>query len=100
MYQHVVCFKFKPDAPPEAVNKHLSDFHALQDAISQIVFYEAGRVIETDESKLVYDVVHYLTFNSLEDMAIYSQHEAHQRFIEENSAIWDNVMVLDAEIEK
>lgn len=99
MYQHVVCFKFKGQTSETAIQKHMDDFAALKHAIPEVMFYEAGRVFHSNQAAKAYDSVHYLTFSSKDDMEIYDQHDAHQRFIAENRDTWDAVLVLDTEIE-
>jgi hypothetical protein len=100
MYQRVVCFKFVSGATEESIQHHLDRFKQLKSLIPQIVSYSGGRVVASEtHPSLPYDTVHYVTFASLADIDLYFHHEAHQRFIEENKPIWDNVLVLDSLIE-
>lgn len=98
MYQRFVCFKFKPDTPPQAIQQHLDMFAALKDAIPQIVSYAGGRTFAGGEGQEKFDTAHYLTYRTREDIDIYFQHLAHQEFIEANKAHWENVLVLDSKI--
>jgi hypothetical protein len=98
MFQRFVCFKFKPDTPPQAIQQHLDMFAALKDAIPQIVGYAGGRTFEDGQGQEKFDTAHYLTYQAREDIDIYFHHVAHQAFIEANKAHWENVLVLDTKI--
>ena len=97
MMQHFVCFKFKDGTSPEAVQQHLDMFTELKDKIPQIVDYAGGPVVPGAAQK--FDTAHNVVFASLDDLNIYLPHEAHQQFIEANKAIWDEVLVVDSEIQ-
>lgn len=97
MIQHFVCFKFKEGASAEAIQQHLAMFAALKAKIPQIVDYAGGPTVSSEERK--FDTAHNVIFASLDDLNIYQPHEAHQQFIEANKAIWDEVLVVDSEIQ-
>jgi hypothetical protein len=98
--QRIVCFTFKPETTEEDIQQHMADFAAIKVHCSQIMEYHGGRTRPGDFNRPAdYDVMHYLTFASMEDIDIYIPHEAHQRFIERNKVIWDKVLVLNSEIE-
>ena len=97
MIQHFVCFKFKEGTSPEAVQQHLGMFAELQDQIPQIVDYAGGPVVPGEERK--FDTAHNVVFATLADLNLYQPHEAHQQFIAANKAIWDEVLVVDSEIQ-
>ncbi|WKN32401.1 Dabb family protein [Porifericola rhodea] len=98
--QRIVAFKFKEGATKEAINQHMRYFEALSDSIPQILSYRAGSTFPVDyESTADFDVLHYSTFSSEEDIKIYFEHPAHQRFIKANQAIWDNVTVINARLD-
>jgi hypothetical protein len=100
-YQRIVCFKFKKNASPQAIQRHMDSFKAMQQHIPQILSYSGGRATSGDLNRPPdYDTMHYLIFASPADIDIYFHHPAHQRFIEENKAIWDKVFVLAATIEE
>ena len=99
-YQRIVCFKFKKDASAQAIQTHMDSFKALKNQIPQIVAYSGGRATAGDHNRPPdYDTLHYLIFASPADIDIYFHHEAHQRFIEQNKAIWDRVFVLNSTID-
>lgn len=100
LIQRIVCFKFKPGTSEEAIRQHMADFAAIQPAVEQVREYHAGRTQPGDDNAApAFDVMHYLTFASMDDIEIYRPHPAHQRFIERNKGIWENVLVLNSEIE-
>jgi len=40
--------------------------------------------------------MHYTTFRSEEEIRKYSVHPVHLRFIEQNKAIWEKVLVINS----
>lgn len=97
--QHVVAFKFKEDASPEAIQKHMDDFGGLKAKIPEIRSYEAGKTFKvTYEPTADYDMMHYTTFASEADMETYFNHPAHQQFIEENKDSWADVFVSNSRV--
>lgn len=98
--QHVVAFKFKEDASPAAIQKHLDDFAGLKDKIPELRSYEAGKTFTVDyESTADYDVMHYTTFANEADMKTYFDHPDHQQFIAENKDSWADVFVSNSKVE-
>jgi hypothetical protein len=96
--QRIVCFKFKPGVSAEAIAQHMTDFAGMEDAIPQIRQYRGGETRPGDNNRPPdFDAMHYMTFNSMEDIDLYIPHPAHQRFIERNKEIWENVLVLNSE---
>lgn len=95
--QRIVCFKFKADASPEAIDKHMKGFAALQKSIPQILSYSAGKTVVADgQGAPEYDVMHYSTYENEQAVLIYNKHEAHQKFVADNKAIWEKVLVINA----
>jgi hypothetical protein len=98
--QHVVAFKFKEGTSAEAIQKHMDDFAGLQDKITELRSYEAGKTFRVAyESTADYDVMHYTTFANEADMEVYFNHPDHQKFIEENKDSWENVFVSNSRVE-
>lgn len=98
--QRIVCFKFIEGASEEAIRQHMAEFAAMQQAIPQIREYRGGLTKPGDHNQPPsYDAMHYLTFDSMADIDIYSPHEAHQNFIAHNRQIWADVLALNGEIE-
>ena len=98
--QHVVAFKFKEGTSEEAIQKHMDDFAGLQDKISELRSYEAGKTFKVAyESTADYDVMHYTTFANEADMEVYFNHPDHQKFIDENKGSWANVLVSNSKVE-
>jgi hypothetical protein len=98
--QRIVCFKFKPGTSQEVVARHMTDFAAMKDAIPQIREYRGGLTCPGDDNRAPdYDAMHYLIFDNMDDIEIYRPHSAHQNFITRNRESWDQVLVLNAEID-
>jgi hypothetical protein len=98
--QRIVCFKFIEGVSEEAIGQHLQDFAGLKTAIPQIQEYRAGLTRPGDNNRPAdYDVMHYMTFDSMEAIDVYIPHPAHQAFVARNRASWNGVLVLNSEIE-
>jgi hypothetical protein len=98
-YQRAEFFKFTANATEEEIQQHFEGFAALQEKIDVIFSYSAGRCVSSPENSdeaPAYDAFHYATFATLEDVAIYRKHKAHQAFIAKNKDIWESVFVLNA----
>ncbi|CAA9262417.1 MAG: hypothetical protein AVDCRST_MAG95-2362 [uncultured Adhaeribacter sp.] len=97
--QRIVCFKFKPGTSPDAIQRHMRGFANLKDSISYILSYQAGSTVKGDlADKSEYDVMHYCTYRSEEEIKLYSVHPVHQRFIKQNKAIWEKVLVINSRV--
>lgn len=97
--QRIVCFKFKPGTSPEDIEKHMRGFAGLKDSISYILSYNAGPTVLADlGEKPEYDVMHYTTYRNEEEIKQYAVHPMHKRFIENNKAIWDKVLVINSKL--
>ena len=97
--QRIVCFKFKANATPEAIQQHMRGFAHLKDSIPFILSYRAGPTVKGDlAEKPDYDVMHYCTFSSEEAIRLYSVHPVHLHFIEQNKVIWEKVLVINSRV--
>lgn len=97
--QRIVCFKFKPGTTPEAIEQHMRGFAGLKDSISYILSYHAGPTVLGDLTEQPeYDVMHYTTYRNEDEIKRYAVHPVHQRFIEQNKAIWDKVLVINSRV--
>ena len=97
--QRIVCFKFKPGTSPEAIQQHMRGFANLKDSISYILSYQAGPTVKGDlAEKGEYDVMHYCTYRNEEEIKLYAVHPVHQRFIKQNKAIWEKVLVINSQV--
>ena len=98
MLQRFVCFKFAADAPRTAIQKHLEMFAELESLIPQIVSYSGGRTYLNGEGHEAFDTAHYVKFQSKEAIELYFHHPAHQKFIQDNKDLWQDVLVIDSEV--
>lgn len=97
--QRIVCFKFKAGTTPEDIDKHMRGFAGLKDSISYILSYNAGPTVLADlNEKGEYDVMHYTTYRNEEEIKQYAVHPVHKRFIENNKAIWEKVLVINSKV--
>lgn len=97
--QRIVCFKFNPGLTEEARQKHMRGFAGLKDSISYILSYQAGSTVKADMGEEPeYDVMHYTTYRSEEEIKLYSVHPVHRRFIRDNKEAWAKVLVINSTI--
>ena len=77
MIKHVVTFKFKgsPEERNEVANRFAEALMKLPSEIPQLKSIEVGQNVNPAET---WDLVLTATADSLEDVAIYSAHPAHQ----------------------
>ncbi len=98
--QRVVAFKFKADASADARKKHMKDFEVFVKEVKQVLSYRAGKTVKGEStSEPEYDVMHYVTFEKESDILAYDIHPAHKKFIEQNKASWEKVVVVNGAIE-
>ena len=95
LLRHVVLFKFKEDASPEAVKKIQDAFSALPDQIDAIHDYEWG--VNNSPEGLSKGLTHcfFVTFASEEDRQAYLPHPDHQAFVKLLEPVLDDVTVVD-----
>jgi len=97
--QRIVCFKFIAGTTPQAIEQHMRGFAHLKDSIPYILSYRAGFTVKGDlTEKPEYDVMHYCTYRSEEEIRLYSIHPVHQRFIQQNKAILEKVLVINSTV--
>ncbi|PWJ56779.1 stress responsive alpha/beta barrel protein [Dyadobacter jejuensis] len=97
--QRVVCIKFKPGVTAQDLEQHFSEFATMKNKIKDVVAYSAGKV-QASEAGKSYDVVHYLTFRTVESADEYVQHASRKEFIDRNHDKWSEVLELNSNIEK
>ena len=80
MLQHVVLFKFKPEATPEKVAEIVAAFEALPSKIKEIKSFQWGT--NNSPEKLDKGLTHafILSFDSEKDRDTYLPHPAHKEF--------------------
>ena len=95
LLRHVVLFKFKEDADPEAVEKAITAFAELPSKIPQIKDFEWG--VNNSPEGLNKGLTHcfLLTFDSEEGRDIYLPHPDHKAFGSLLGGILDDVTVVD-----
>ena len=96
--QQIVCIKFKKGLENKALEQHMLGFAALKYEIPQIVGYSAGQTISPNQGAADFDVVHYLTFQSEDDIKLFEQSAAYKQFVRQNQAGWDKTLIVNANI--
>ena len=99
MIQRIVSFKFKPDTSPAAIQAHMDHIARLGDEIAEIQSYSGGLTVPDEHGNAPkFDSLHIFTYQSMADVAAYFHHPAHLAFIEAHKDIWDEGLVLNAEV--
>ncbi len=96
--QQVVCIKFKNGVESKAVEQHMYGFATLKNEIPQIISYTSGKTISPGQAISDYDVVHYLTFQSEEDIKAFENSAAYKEFVATNKGIWEKTLIVNADI--
>ena len=78
--QHVVLFKFKPDATPEKVAEIVAAFEALPSKIKEIKGFKWGTNNSPENLNKGLTHAFILTFDSAADRDAYLPHPAHKEF--------------------
>lgn len=93
--RHVVLFKFKEGTTLADIKKVEDAFSALPSKIPQIMSYEWGLNNSPEGLEKGFTHCFFLTFNSVEDRAIYLPHPDHKAFGQVLSPFLDDVLVID-----
>jgi hypothetical protein len=93
--RHVVLFKFKSDADPQAIARAQEAFEGLPDKIPQIREFEWGLNNSPEGLNKGFTHCFLLTFDSEEDRAIYLPHPDHKAFGALLKDILEDVTVVD-----
>ncbi len=99
LLRHVVLFSFKEDAKIETVNEIVKKFESLKDQIDCVQEFEWGLNVSPEDLHQGLTHCFTLTFDSLEELNIYQNHQAHLAFVSELQMILDKVLVVDFFVE-
>jgi len=95
LLQHVVLFKFKDDAKPEAVKKIEVAFNALKSQIKEIKALEWGLNNSPENLNQGFTHCFLVSFASEKDREIYLPHPKHKEFVALLGPVLDKVLVID-----
>ncbi len=96
---HIVYFKFKEDAKKDEIKKHMDMFEALSTSVPGVISYSAGETFSVSyEETGDYDVMHCLKYDTEQQLENYFFNPEHKAFIEQNKSIWQDVLVVNAQI--
>ena len=96
--QMVICYKFNDNTPNKIIENHINDFSSLKKSNKEIVNYTAGYTVATGEKKPDYDVMHYLTFKTEEDIAKFKKSVSYVNFVQKHKGNWKSEFILNADI--
>ena len=97
--QQIVCVKFKANTSTSQVERYMHEFAQLRREIPQMVAYSAGKTLAIN-GQPDYDVMHYVTFRTGDDIAVFQNHPKHQEFIKNNESLFEKTLVINADIQK
>lgn len=97
--QQIVCVKFKANTSASEIERYMQEFAQLRSAIPQMVAYSAGKTLAIN-GKPDYDVMHYVTFRTGEDIETFQNHPKHQAFLKSNEAIFEKTLVINSDIQR
>lgn len=91
---HAVIFRMKKDAPPDAVEKVISDCHVMLETIPSVRVLKVGRPSPEDQStpKVAardYDVGLIVFFDDAAGLKTYLEHETHLAFVKKYGPYFD-----------
>lgn len=95
MIKHVVFFKFKPEASPEARSEVVDQLRSLPDKIDLIRSWEIGEDIM--HSARAWDVVEIATYDDLGALESYMRHDAHMEVVMKLREICEAIGSVDYE---
>ncbi|KAI8974738.1 stress responsive A/B barrel domain-containing protein [Pilobolus umbonatus] len=93
---HIVIVKFKPSVSDEIKKQTLVDVVALKNKIPEIQIATAGKTF-TDRSQ-GYEWGWVVELEKKEDLPIYTQHKAHQEFVQKYKPLFEDLIALDYEV--
>jgi hypothetical protein len=92
---HVVHFKFKADANPEAVKKVETEFLALKGKISEVQTLDWGTDVSPEKLSDGFTHCWVLTFKNEKDRDAYLVHPAHKAFVDVLKPVLEKPLVVD-----
>jgi hypothetical protein len=93
--RHVVLFKFKEGAPPEAIRAVEEKFRTLKDRIPNILAFEWGTDVSPEKKSEGFTHCFFVTFPDAAARDAYLPHPAHQEFVAVLRPHLDKVLVVD-----
>jgi len=97
--QQIVCVKFKANTSSSEMERYMKEYAQLRREIPQVVAYSAGKTLAINGTP-DYDVMHYVTFRTGDDIMIFQNHPKHQEFLKNNESICEKTLVINADIQK
>jgi hypothetical protein len=93
--QMVICYKFNDGLSETVKNQHLNNFKSLKKQSPEILNYSGGFTSDVNEN---YDVMHYLTFTTEEEITKFKESDAFKSFNQDQKDVVKNELVILAEI--
>ncbi len=93
--RHVVLFKFKDGAPPDAVRAIEEKFRGLKNRIPGILDFEWGTNVSPEKLDQGFTHCFFVTFPDAKARDAYLPHPAHQEFVGVLKPHLDKVLVVD-----
>lgn len=95
MFEHIVLFRMKPDAGPEAARELIDRLRALREKIDVIVDLSVGRNVAPSADDFQVGLV--VRLRKPEDLPVYRAHPAHQEVLAYIEQVVDYRLAVDYE---
>ncbi|KAL1807685.1 hypothetical protein ACET3Z_024675 [Daucus carota] len=93
MIEHVVLYKFKPEAEPSQITALMNGLNDLI-SINQVVHLSAGPLQSTRSSSFAFTHMLHCRYNSKDDLRAYAVHPAHVGLVRRTTIV-DDIMAID-----
>ncbi len=95
MLRHIVLFRFRPDAQPEAIQRIEAAFAALPNRIEQIQGFEWGRNNSPEGLDKGFTHAFVVSFADAAGRDAYLPHPAHRAFVDQLEPLLGDALVID-----
>lgn len=93
MIEHVVLYRFKPDAEQSQITDMMNGLNSLI-SISEVAHLSAGPFLRTQSSSLTFTHMLHCRYNSEDDLKAYSVHPSHVSLVN-RTIIIDDILAVD-----
>ncbi|MCW6036456.1 Dabb family protein [Spirulina subsalsa FACHB-351] len=94
MLEHIVLFKWKPEATPDAIASILDDFNHMPGNIPEVVSVSCGENFTNRSQGFTHGLV--VRLNVPEELERYQQHPFHQKIVQEKiKPILADILAVD-----
>ncbi|KAL8120739.1 hypothetical protein AgCh_017787 [Apium graveolens] len=93
MIEHVVLYRFKPDAAQSQITEMMNGLNRLI-SIDEVAYLRAGPLLRTQASSLTFTHMLHSRYNSEDDLKAYAVHPSHVSLVK-RTVIIDDIIAVD-----